>query len=177
MTTAHDLIRELQGDPALAAEVRAALLGDELLALPSSFERLAAAEARAAESFQGTQEALQTLTERVDQLTERVDRLTENVQALTERVDQLTREFYNFRREVAAEFARVHADTGELRGEFRDFRSEMGRMREMWGATEEDEAEDGLLDALEAMGYRIDGKPTHVKLDAHEFDVVVRATT
>lgn len=70
------IIRQLEGDAGLRAQLRAVLLGDEMLETPALLRQLTA---RVDELAAG----LGTLTERVDQLTMRVDQLTERVDQLT----------------------------------------------------------------------------------------------
>ncbi|MGH9074636.1 MAG: hypothetical protein ACRDZQ_11050 [Acidimicrobiales bacterium] len=76
MSVFESLARELEEDPAKRHALRALLLTEELLALPTTVAALAA--------------GVKELTARVDELTARVDKLTAQVGALTARVDELT---------------------------------------------------------------------------------------
>ncbi len=226
VTTALDLIRELQADPALAAAVRGALLGDELLGLPAAFARMAEAQALMAEALGRLEQQMERLSEAQTQTeaalrdlaslfdrelavvrseaaefrtevagefaavrsemagefaavrSEAAEFRTEvdgQIKAVQSQFKAVRSEAADFRREMDAQFASVRAGTDDLRDDFRDFRSEVGRMRDRMGSTEEEEAGSGLLDALEALGYRIEDAPASLRFDGHEIDVVVRA--
>ncbi len=76
------ILRLIESDPEARAEIRRAILTDELLELP----------ARGAEMDLRHTERMDALTERLDVLTERVDELTHRVDELTQRVDELTQQ-------------------------------------------------------------------------------------
>lgn len=68
----HEIIRQIESDPALAAELRAVLLGDAFIDLPSQVTE--------------NTRAIASLTERVDRLTERVEHLDRRVDKLTDQM-------------------------------------------------------------------------------------------
>jgi chromosome segregation ATPase len=78
----RDLIELLDKRPDLRAQVRALVLTDDVLSLPSAINKLV-------ETQQRTEERLGDLTRRIDQLAERFDQLTERMDQLTARVEQL----------------------------------------------------------------------------------------
>jgi len=77
------IIRQIESDPGLQAQLRAVLLGDEVLQLPGVV-------AENSRGIRDLRDAVASLTEQMTRLTERVDQLTEQMTLLTERVDQLT---------------------------------------------------------------------------------------
>ena len=100
---ARDIIRQMREDPALADELRAVLLSQELLHLPEVV------------ALQG--QTLARLTDRVDALTERMDALTERMDALTERMEALT-ERMEALVGVVAQLARDHGELRAMLGRF-----------------------------------------------------------
>jgi len=84
------IIRQIESDPGLRAQLRAVLLGDEVLQLPGVVAENSRGIRDLRDAVASLTEQMTRLTERVDQLTERVDQLTEQMTRLTERVDQLT---------------------------------------------------------------------------------------
>jgi chromosome segregation ATPase len=77
-----DIIRQIESDPGLRAQLRAVLLGDEVLQLPGVV-------AENSSGIRDLRDAVASLTEQVDQLTQRMDQLIEQMTRLTERMDQL----------------------------------------------------------------------------------------
>jgi len=77
------IIRQIESDPGLRAQLRAVLLGDEVLQLPGVV-------AENSRGIRDLRDAVASLTEQMTLLTERVDQLTEQMTRLTERVDRLT---------------------------------------------------------------------------------------
>ncbi len=89
MASAEELrriLRLIDSDAELRAEVRRAVLTDDLLDLPRRVDEL---DARLTER-------MDRLAERMDQLTERMDRLAERMDRLAERMDQLTERMSGF---------------------------------------------------------------------------------
>ncbi len=91
-----DIIRQLEADPGMRAQLRAVLLGDQFVDLPEQMAALTDRVGDIAEHMvsltdrvEALAEQMITLTARVDALTERVDVLTARVDALTQRVDAL----------------------------------------------------------------------------------------
>ena len=78
------IIRQMEGDPALRAQMRAVLLGDEMLELPSLVRHLA-------ESQERTSQQLGKLIARIDELAEQVARLTAAQAATETRLGELAR--------------------------------------------------------------------------------------
>ncbi len=79
-----DIIRQLEADPALRAQLRAVLLGDEFLGLPGQVGRLEAAVQRLAEAQARTDARLERLEAAVERLAEAQARTDANVAALAE---------------------------------------------------------------------------------------------
>ena len=86
----QDLVRLLRDHPEWREELRALLLTQELLTLPTLMRDLTATVARLAERVDQLAVRQDQLTERMDQLTARVEQLTERMDQLTARMDQLT---------------------------------------------------------------------------------------
>src|SRR5579875_603211 len=79
-----DISRQLEADPALRAQLRAVLLGDEFLGLPGQVGRLEAAVQRLAEAQARTDARLERLEAAVERLAEAQARTDANVAALAE---------------------------------------------------------------------------------------------
>jgi len=73
------IIRQIESDPGLRAQLRAVLLGDEVLQLPGVVAENSRGIRDLRDAVASLTEQMTLLTERVDQLTERVDRLTDQV--------------------------------------------------------------------------------------------------
>ncbi|HXH09675.1 MAG TPA: hypothetical protein VNP04_07945 [Alphaproteobacteria bacterium] len=93
----HDLVRLLRDNPEWREELRALLLTQELLTLPTMvaqlilrLDQLTETVARLVEGQEQLTEGQQRLTDTVAQLTVRLDQLTERVAELSVRQDQLT---------------------------------------------------------------------------------------
>jgi len=93
----HDLVRLLRDYPEWREELRALLLTQELLTLPTTvaqlilrLDQLTETVARLVEGQEQLTEGQQRLTDAVAQLSARLDQLTDKVAQLTVRLDQLT---------------------------------------------------------------------------------------
>jgi len=84
------IIRQIESDPGLRAQLRAVLLGDEVLQLPGVVAENSRGIRDLRDAVASLTEQTTLLTERVDQLTDQMTRLTEQTTRLTERVDRLT---------------------------------------------------------------------------------------
>jgi len=98
------IIRQIESDPGLRAQLRAVLLGDEVLQLPGVV-------AENSRGIRDLTDAVASLTEQTTLLTERVDQLTEQMTRLTERVDQLTEQMTRLTERVD----RLTDQVGDLR--------------------------------------------------------------
>ena len=107
---ARDIIRQMREDPALADELRAVLLSQELLHLPEVVALQGQTLARLTDRVDALTERMDALTERMDALTERMEALTERMEALTERMEALVG--------VVAQLARDHGELRAMLGRF-----------------------------------------------------------
>ncbi len=86
----EELLRWLETSPELRAMLRSLLLSEELLALPGTVQKLAAAEKRLTEQLRGfqatTERVITALAQRIDQLATRVEA---QIAALSERMEQV----------------------------------------------------------------------------------------
>lgn len=134
----RDLLRLLEANPEWRAEVRRAVLTDELLALPELVRDLA--------------ERLDRLTERVDQLAQRVDQLAQRVDQLVAVVQQLASAQVRTEARLASAEDRIGHALGAV-AEIR-YRSRGGayfsRIARRVRAMDSGELADQLLDAVEA---------------------------
>ncbi len=111
-----DIIRQLEADAGMRAQLRAVLLGDQFVDLPEQMAALTDRVGDIAEHMvsltdrvEALAEQMITLTARVDALTERVDVLTARVDALTQRMDELTQRMDALTERVDMLTARVDA--------------------------------------------------------------------
>ncbi|MHB2022668.1 MAG: hypothetical protein ACYCO3_04955 [Mycobacteriales bacterium] len=141
-----EIIRQLEGDPGLRAQLRAVLLGDEFLELPMLVQRLAAAQARTDASVQRLTEAQARTDASVQRLTEAQARTEAAVQRLTDAQ------------------ARTDATLDRLQ-------TALGRLSEVVGGTVEADAV-ALLEWLAGeRGWVIRESPAPIEVDG-EIDVV-----
>ncbi|HVA22607.1 MAG TPA: hypothetical protein VNN74_11015 [Candidatus Micrarchaeia archaeon] len=145
---AAEIIRQVEGDPGLRAQLRAVLLGDELLGLPRQVVRLADAQLR-------TEERLAALVERVERLAEAQLRTEERLAALVE-AQRATED-------------RI----GTLIGSVRELR----RLFEEQGLLGEDAARMVLATVLREKGWTVLSDPESVDFGVGEADAVMRVRT
>jgi uncharacterized coiled-coil protein SlyX len=84
------IIRQIESDPGLRGQLRAVLLGDEVLHLPGVAAENSRGIRDLTDAVASFTKQVMLLTQRVDHLTEQMTRLTEQMTLLTERVDRLT---------------------------------------------------------------------------------------
>jgi uncharacterized protein YoxC len=85
----EELMEGLRANPSWQAQMRAVLLGDEVLGLPAAVAALTGRVDDVAGQMATLTQRVDTLTQRVDDLAGRVDALTQQVDTLTQRVDDL----------------------------------------------------------------------------------------
>jgi len=159
---AAEIIRQVEGDPGLRAQLRAVLLGDELLGLPRQVVRLADAQLR-------TEERLAALVERVERLAEAQLRTEERLAALVE-AQRATEE----RLAALVEAQRATEDRiGTLIGSVRELR----RLFEEQGLLGEDAARMVLATVLREKGWTVLSDPESVDFGVGEADAVMRVRT
>jgi vacuolar-type H+-ATPase subunit I/STV1 len=117
------IIRQLRADPALADELRAALLSQDFLELPERIGRLEERVAKLDERIGRLEERVAKLDERIGRLEERVAKLDERIGRLEERVAKLDERLAKLELQVAEMEARltrrlerVEHDTAALKG-------------------------------------------------------------
>jgi len=128
----QDLIRLLREHPDWREELRALLLTQELLTLPTLVRELAETVAHLADRMDQLTQAVAHLTVRLDQLTARVDQLAEMVAHLAEEQQRLAEE----QRRMAEEQGRLAEEQGRMAEEKQRltegqqrFEVQMGEMR------------------------------------------------
>ncbi len=154
------LLRLVAADPEIRAEVRRAILTEELLELPERVDRL---------------------TERVAEidarLTERMDQLTEVVTQLVQRMDRLSDRMDRFGAQVVELNGRLSMELEAIRASQR--RTE-GRIDQMWnlvGIAIEVAAEISLTALARDRGFELASKPISIELDGDgELDTVASVT-
>ncbi len=117
------IIRQMEADPALRAQLRAVLLSEEVLGLPATIRGLAEAQARTearleqlAARVEGLAEAQARTEARLEQLAARVEGLAE-AQARTEaRLEQLAAHLDQLERWAGGQFSSLRDDLAEVKG-------------------------------------------------------------
>jgi len=95
------IIRQLENDPGLRAQLRAVLLGDELLAMPAQLAQLI--------------ESQQRMLERQDRMEAVLTSLIESQQQIVERQDRMEAAFEAFAAATDARFQHLETDVGHLK--------------------------------------------------------------
>ncbi|MHB1510713.1 MAG: hypothetical protein ACYCST_14950 [Acidimicrobiales bacterium] len=159
------IIRELQADPGLRAQLRAVLLSEEILQLPQlvadngrdirELREVVAALERRQESLERGQESLvkgqESLERGQESLVKGQESLVKGQESLERRQDSLERGQESLREEV-------------------------GRLSEIVGGTVEADATSVVVTVLERRGWTVHGVPEPVAVNG-EIDVLGRATT
>src|SRR5579875_3392253 len=172
-----DIIRQLEADPALRAQLRAVLLGDEFLGLPGQVGRLEAAVQRLAEAQARTDADFAALAERVGRLEAAVERLAEAQARTDARLERLEAAVER----LAEAQARTDANVGALAERVRrleqrhdELRTEVGRLSAVVGGTVEEDAASLIETVLARKGWVLIEAPHAVDVDG-ELDVLARA--
>jgi regulator of replication initiation timing len=152
------IIREMEADPGLRAQLRAVLLGDDLLRLPE----LVAENTR---DIRDLKDAVAELREAVAENTRDIRDLKDAVAGLREAVAEL--------REAVAE---LREEMSDLRRGQEMLRQEVGRLSAVVGGTVEEDASSVVVTVLERRGWRVHGRPEPVEANG-EIDVLVKART
>ncbi len=123
------IIREVENDPGLKAALRAALLGDEMLELPSIVGKLAV--------------RVEELTARVDQLAVRVEELAAAQQRTEARVEELAAAqqrteatLHKFMDTANRRFDRLQGQVGNLQGQVGNLEGQVGNLQGQVGNLE-----------------------------------------
>lgn len=127
---AIEIIRQLEGDPGLRAQMRAVLLGDELIELPNLIRQLVRAQERTEMRIQELQEAMElrfvALEVRLERHDARFDQMDARFDRVEGRLDQMDARFDGidarldgidgrFDR-VEGRLGTIEADLGDLKG-------------------------------------------------------------
>ena len=83
------IIRQLEGDPALRAQLRAVLLGDDMLELPELVRRLAARLEQLADAQQRTEQRLEQLADAQQRTEQRLEQLADAQQRTEQELAQV----------------------------------------------------------------------------------------
>ncbi|MDA8071133.1 MAG: hypothetical protein M0Z82_05890 [Actinomycetota bacterium] len=83
------IIRQLEGDPALRAQLRAVLLGDDMLELPELVRRLAARLEQLVDTQQRIEQRLEQLADAQQRTEQRLEQLADAQQRTEQRLEQL----------------------------------------------------------------------------------------
>ena len=178
------IIRQMEGDPALRAQMRAVLLGDEMLELPSLVRHLA-------ESQERTSQQLGKLIARIDELAEQVARLTAAQVATETQLGELARaqaatetRLGELADSTARRFDAVEARLDELTAAQVATETRLGELARAQAATETrlGELADSTarrFDAVEARLYRVEWDLDKVRDDlgdvkGSQFELKVR---
>ena len=145
------IIRELQADPGLRAQLRAVLLSEEILQLP----QLVADNGR---DIRALREVVASIERRQESLERRQESLERGQESLVKGQESLER----------------RQDSLE-RGQ-ESLRVEVGRLSEIVGGTVEADATSVVVTVLERRGWVVHGIPEPVEVNG-EIDVLGRATT
>jgi chromosome segregation ATPase len=166
---ARQLIAAMHSDPEVAAEVRRAVLSEDLLALPEIVRQLAEAQARTEARVEQLAVRMGELAVRMDELAVRMDELAVRMDELAARVEQLTVRMDELAvrmdqlaarmEELAAAQTRTANDVADLKGKYLEMslrmeprryvpRSLAGKVRRM--SDERYEEVLGVLDANDA---------------------------
>ncbi len=156
-----DIIRQIEQDEGLRAQLRSVLLGDELLSLPA---RVAEMDLR--------------LTTRLDQLTDKIADLAEGQGTLRSEVGTLSEKVADFAQGQAA----LRSEVGTLSEKVADFaqgqaalRSEVGTLSAVVGGGVEQDAAAGVEMVALDRGWTLHGEPMTVDLGESEVDVLASA--
>lgn len=113
---AAEIIRQLEGDPGLRAQMRAVLLGDELLGLPDLVRQLVRAQERTERRIHELQDAMElrfvALEGRVEHHDARFDRVDARFDRVDARLDWVDARF----EQVEGRLGAIEADLGDLKG-------------------------------------------------------------
>lgn len=151
-----DIIRQLEADPALRAQLRAVLLADEFLGLPGQVRGLT-------ERVERLESAVERLEAAVERLAEAQARTDANLSVLVERVGRL---------ELGQERLEERLERLERRHD--DLRTEVGRLSAVVGGTVEEDAASLIETVLTGKGWVVTEAPHAVEVDG-ELDVLALA--
>ncbi len=187
------IIRELQADPGLRAQLRAVLLSEEILQLPqlvadngrdiralrevvASIERRQESLERRQESLERGQESLvkgqESLVKGQESLVKGQESLVKGQESLERRQDSLERGQESL---VKGQESLERRQDSLERGQ-ESLRVEVGRLSEIVGGTVEADATSVVVTVLERRGWVVHGIPEPVEVNG-EIDVLGRATT
>ena len=159
-----EMIRQLEADPGLRAQLRVLLLTEEVLQLP----QLVAENGRDIRELrlvaEATLERLGSLERGQEELLGRVGSLERGQEELLGRVGSLER-------------GQERLERGQegLERSFQSLRTEVGRLSAVVGGTVEEDASSVVTTVLERKGWTLHGRPQPLEVNG-EIDVFVRAT-
>ncbi len=152
------IIRELQADPGLRAQLRAVLLSEEILQLP----QLVADNGR---DIRALREVVASIERRQESLERRQESLERGQESLVKGQESLVKGQESLERRQ-----------GSLERGQESLRVEVGRLSEIVGGTVEADATSVVVTVLERRGWVVHGIPEPVEVNG-EIDVLGRATT
>ena len=130
------IIRQLEGDAALRAQLRAVLLGDELLELPglvrridTILEELAQAQARTEERLEELAQAQARTEERLEELAQAQARTEERLEELAHAQARTEERLAHFEAAVEHRFLALERDLGNVKGSALQARVQMDPRR------------------------------------------------
>ncbi len=159
------IIRELQADPGLRAQLRAVLLSEEILQLP----QLVADNGR---DIRALREVVASIERRQESLERRQESLERGQESLVKGQESLVKGQESL---VKGQESLERRQDSLERGQ-ESLRVEVGRLSEIVGGTVEADATSVVVTVLERRGWVVHGIPEPVEVNG-EIDVLGRATT
>jgi hypothetical protein len=157
---ALDIIRQIEADAGLRAQLRAVLLGDDFLRLPAEVQKLIEAQARTEQSIQRLTEA-QAKTERA--LQEFQARTEQSIQRLTEAQAKTERALQEFQARTEQSFQKLEVPIGNLE-------KQVGKLAEGMGATVQTDAQQLIDYLIKTEGLEVVLEPSPIVVNG-EIDV------
>ncbi len=152
------IIRQMESDPALRAQLRAVLLGDEVLRLPE----LVAENTRDIRDMKDAMLAVERRLVRLEKGQANLEKgqagLKQSMERLEDRQD------------------RVEQGLERLEKGHASLRKEVGRLAEVVGGTVEEDASSVVVTVLERRGWNVHGIPQPVQVNG-EIDVLAHASS
>ncbi|MHB8296031.1 MAG: hypothetical protein ACYDH5_15720 [Acidimicrobiales bacterium] len=157
------IIRQIEADPGLRAQLRAVLLGDELLGLPAAVEAVRAQAVANAAGIEVLKKGVAANTAGIERNAQGIERNAQGIERNAQGIEAV--------REQAV------ANAEGIRGNARAIdalRTEVGQLSAVVGGTVEKDAASLIETVLTRRGWRIVGEPQPVEVNG-ELDVVAHA--
>ena len=175
-----EIIRELEQDESLRATLRAVILGDELLSLPSEMRLLTAEVKKLAEAQLRTENAQRRTDETVKKLAEAQLRTDETVKSLESTVKELVSaqlRTENAQRRTEETVKELVSAQLRIEKTVRELKDNVDRLNESVGETAEVSCALVLGAMAEERGWTVLDEPAPVAMDEDEVDVRGRFDT